>query len=330
MPILRLAALLALAAAVAAQPARDAAALVREVAAAAFAAKSWQAEGTLVRSENGADQPPVKFRLAFQPPRYARLEILDGENPVLRVCNGAGQWMFYPRLKGFVKVMLPQIGPCAFPLNAWAAMDKTLANPKAGARDRVAVNGHPQPCQIVRGSFTWLGRDPVVNETVTMCIDAEKHRILRYQLAHASPAPAWSETYTFSSMQADTVLSTALFDFQAPEGSHDFATIDWLTPIPIIPGVYQVSDAVSAPVLLAMKAPAAPAAAWPSADGHAVTIRVQIGRDGLVQAIDVVGPAGAALDEAAVKCVNDWRFQPGVSADGPEVVAGTIQVHFGK
>ena len=330
MPFLRLAAWLALAPAMLAQPGTVGARLVRDISATALAARSWQAEGTLVRGENGVDQPPVRFRLAFQPPRYARLEILDGGNPVLRVCNGAGQWMYYPRLKGFVKVLLPQIGPCAFPLNAWAALDKTLANPTVSSRDRITVNGHPQPCQIVRGALTWQGRDSAVNETVTLCIDGETHRILRYQLAHANPAPAWSETYTFSSLQADSVLAPALFDFRAPEGSQAFATIDWLTPTPIVPGVYQVSDAVSAPILLAMKAPAAPAPADRSETSGMVTLRVQIGRDGLVQAIDVVGSAGAAMDEAAVKCVNDWQFQPGVSADGPEVVAGTIQVHFGK
>src|SRR5579871_6075814 len=88
MGTLRLAAVLVLAQAAHAQPAADASSVVHDVAAAALAAKSWRAEGKLVRSDEGKSKPPVTFRIAFSPPRYARLEIEGGDTPLLRICDG--------------------------------------------------------------------------------------------------------------------------------------------------------------------------------------------------------------------------------------------------
>lgn len=306
----------------------DAASLVRSASAAALAAKSWEAEGKLVRSENGKDQAALAFHMWFQPPRYARLEIRSGDIPLTRVCEGTAQWTYFPDLKGFIRVLLPQIGPCAFPLNAWAPLSITLPNPAAGTTDTISIDGHPQTCRTVRSPFTWQGRDPAVKETVTLCIAAEQSRILRYRIEHTNPAPAWAETYTFSSLKMDQQLPANLFDFQAPEGSHAFATIDWLSPIPPTPGVNQVSDAVSAPILLEMTPAIAPAEAALVEEGNTVALHVQIGRDGLVHSVEVSRSLGTGMDEAAQKAVKQWRFKPGESASGPVAVAGTILVHF--
>lgn len=306
----------------------DAASLVRNAAAAASATRTWQAEGQLVRVQNGKEQPAVTFHMWFQPPRYARLEIKSGDIPLTRVCEGTAQWTYYPDLKGFVRVLLPQIGPCAFPLNALAPLAITLANPSAGAGSTVSIDGHPRPCRTVHSPFTWQGRDPAVKETVAVCIDEEHARVLRYQIEHTNPAPAWSENYTFSSLKIDEDLPASLFDFRAPDGSHAFATIDWLSPIPPTPGVNPVSDAVSAPILLEMTPAIAPPEATLVEEGNTVAVHVQIGRDGLVHSVEVSRSLGTGMDEAAVKAVKQWRFKPGETSSGPAAVAGTILVHF--
>jgi len=326
----RLAVLLAMAGLADAQSVDSAASLVEQAASLAGAAKGWRAEGTLVtRAADGHSQPGVPFRIAYQLPRYARLEISGGDAPLLRICEGSAQSTYYPGLKGFVRVLLPQIGPCAFPLNAWPPLANTLRSPALAGTDTIALDGLPRPCQIVRGDFTWPGRDPGVKETVTLCIDRQSSLILRYQLEHNGPGPRSAQTYTFTSLHRDPELSASLFEFQPPPGSRPLATIDWLTPIPGMPsGVYRVSDAVSAPILIDVTPPAYPAEAALLTGANTVALQVEVGPDGLVHDIQVSRSLGAGLDEEAVKCVKRWRFQPALSASGQVAVGATILVHF--
>jgi len=313
-----------------AQAGGDAASLVRDVSTAAMSATSWRAEGSVVRrGADGRVQAPVRFRIAFQPPRYARLEISGADATLLRICDGGAQRTYYPDLKGFVRVALPQIGPCAFPINAWPPLAATLARPTLAGTDTLRVEGRPTACQIVRSPFTWAGRDPAVKETVTLWIDRTQHRILRYQMEHSAPGPATSETYTFSSLEMNAELKASAFDFEAPAGSHAFATIDWLSPISgLAEGVAQVSDAVSAPVLTKVMPPVAPPEAAMVEGGNTVALHVQIGIDGVVEAVEVSRSLGPGMDEAAVAAVKHWRFTPGMSVSGPVTVAGTVLVHF--
>jgi len=327
---IRLLVLLATAGLAHAQSGGDAASLVEEVASLARAAKSWRVEGSLVvRGPDGKDQPAVSFRIAFQLPRYARLETGGGDTPLLRICEGSAQWTYYPEFQGFVRVLLPQIGPCAFPLNAWPALSNTLRSPVLGAADTVTVDGHARACQVVRGDFTWPGRDRAVQETVSMCIDRQSKLILRYQLQHSAPGPPSAQTYTFSSVERDPELPGNLFEFQAPEGSRAMATIDWLTPIPgMSPGVHRVSDEVSAPILTSVSPPGYPAEAALVSGGNTVVLHAEIGPDGIPHNVQVSRSLGAGLDEEAVKCVKQWRFQPAMTASGQVAVAATIFVHF--
>jgi TonB family protein len=314
----------------ASQSASDAATLVEEAATLARSGKSWRAEGSLVtRGADGKDQPAVSFKIAFLVPRYARLEIAGGEAPLLRICEGSAQWTYYPSLQGFVRVLLPQIGPCAFPVNAWPPLSNTLQSPVLAGTETVTVNGQPRACQVVRGAFTWPGRDPGVKEIVTLCIDRQSLHILRYQLQHLAPGEPSTRTYTFAAIEFNPELPSNLFDFQAPEGSRALATIDWLTPIPSAsPGVYRVSDDVSAPILTEVMPPKYPAEAALLSGGNTVTLHVEIGPDGIPHNVQVARSLGAGLDEEAVKCVKRWRFQPGMSAAGPIAVAATVLVHF--
>lgn len=313
-----------------AQSGGDAASLVAEVASLAREAKSWHVEGNLVaRGSDGKDQPAARVRISFQPPRYARLETSGGDTPLLRVCEGYSQWTEYTEFKGFVRVLLPQIGPCAFPLNAWPALSSTLQSPVLGAVDSITVDGHPRACQTVRGDFTWPGRSAAIQETVNLCIDRQRKLILRYQLQHRAPGPPSSWTYTFSSLERDPELTASLFEFHAPEGSRAMATIDWLTPFPgVSPGVHRVSDEVSAPILTRLSPPVYPAEAALLSGGNTVALHVEIGPDGIAHNVQVSRSLGAGLDEEAVKCVKRWRFQPAMSASGQVAVAATIFVHF--
>jgi len=303
---------------------------VEEVARFANEAGSWRVEGTLVtRGSDGRDEAGVPFHIAYQLPRYARLETGGGDTAVLRICEGTAQWTYYPGLHGFVRVLLPQIGACAFPLNAWPPLSATLPSPRVAGTDTVTIDGHPRSCQVVRGELGWPGRDPEVKDTVTLCIDPQSKLILRYQSQHSAPGPPSTKTYTFSSVERDPQLASNLFEFQAPEGSRALATIDWLSPIPgVSPGVYRVSDAVSAPILTSVSPPAWPAEAALVSGGNTVALHVEIGKDGIPHDVQVSRSLGPGLDEEAVKCVKRWRFEPAMNASGQVAVAATIFVHF--
>src|SRR5581483_603944 len=99
---------LALSASAQTQSDDDATALVTAAAMSARTVRTWRVEGTLTTAgADGHNQSSAKFHIAYQPPRYARLEVSDGDTPLFRVCDGTVQRTYYSDLKGFVRVLLP-------------------------------------------------------------------------------------------------------------------------------------------------------------------------------------------------------------------------------
>jgi hypothetical protein len=120
-----------------AQSANDATSLVADAATFAREGTSWIAEGSFVTEENGGNPRSVEqFRIVYQlaPSIRARLEITSGENSLLRICDGASQWTYYPHINRYVRVILPQISPCVGPINSWPPILHSAQSTGSGNR----------------------------------------------------------------------------------------------------------------------------------------------------------------------------------------------------
>src|SRR5260370_6792895 len=215
-----------------AQPNRGVESLVAQVASFARTGTSWKVEGyTVTSGADGIQHSPEQFRIAYQvsAPFRARFEITSGVNPLLRICDGTSQWTYYPSANKYVRVFLPQIGPCAYPVNAWPPLPVTLRSPMLAGTDRVTIEGRPRECQVVRGTLSKSANDPS-RRTLEMCVDPATKMILRYRMEEHAPQPG-VQAFKVSSIQLDVKLDADLFQFHPPEGSTQVAVINWLDPI---------------------------------------------------------------------------------------------------
>jgi len=307
-----------------AQPPQRAESLIAETARLARDATSWNAEGYVVRVGADGGERTEQFRIASQQskPIRAHLEIKTGTNQLLRVCDGESQWTYYPKMNGYVRVYLPQIGPCAYPTNAWPPLVVTLQAPILGALDQPTVDGHPRRCQVVRGTFSAFTND-ASRRDLELCVDPVTKTILRYKMQELSPHPH-VEAFTFTSIERNPKLDADLFEFHPPEGSKEIAKINWLEPgLQSRQSVFRVSNEVSAPILVRVIAPAS----GPSRQHGAVVVSAEISADGVPLNLKVVQVFGQGLDETAIEAIKQWRFDPALKDGNPVAVATAIAVN---
>jgi TonB family protein len=299
---------------------------VAKIAGFARTGTSWWAEGSIVNNgADGKEQPPEHFRIAYQlaPKILARLEITSGPNALLRICDGASQWTYYPNTKSYVRVLLPKIEPCAYPLNAWPLLSVTMPSPMFAGTDR--VYGHPRECEVVRGKFS--ARD-AVRRSITMCVDPASGLIARFQTEDISPKSR-VQTFTFFSLERNAQLNPDLFEFHPPEGSSEVASIDWLDPIATPTNTaFRISDEIEVPQLINLAAPTLAVSSRPSSSRNAVVMSAEINADGIVQNIKVNRSLGADLDNNAREAVRKWRFEPAIKDGKPITVVIGLAVYF--
>ena len=92
--------------------------------------------------------------------------------------------------------------------------------------------------------------------------------------------------------------------------------------------VYQMSDGISPPKLLAKINPNYTEDAKAAKVAGTVLLSVVIGSDGIAHDINVVKGLEEGLSEQAVIAVQQWRFQPGSLNGQPVAVKATIEVNF--
>ena len=173
--------------------------LIAEVASFARNGASWRAEGSIVtKGADGKEQPPEQFRIAYQLARSirARLEIVSGSNPLLRICDGASQWTYY-RNTNHVRVMLPKIGPCADPINAWPLLSETMQSPVFAGNDSVVAGG-TRECRVVRGTNAGPPQSPI-SRPIDLCVDPARKLIFRFTTHESSPCPPPEDLYVLFS-----------------------------------------------------------------------------------------------------------------------------------
>jgi TonB family protein len=303
---------------------------VGEIASFARTGTSWWAEGSIVnKGADGKEQPPEHFRIAYQlaPKILARLEITNGPNPLLRICDGASQWTYFPNTKSYVRALLPKIGPCAYPLNAWPLLSETMPSPMFAGTDRVTFYGRPRECEVVRGKF-FISAQNAVRSFITMCVDPASKLIARFQTEDISPKSR-VQTFTFLSLERNAQLNPDLFQFHPPEGSNELAVIDWLDPIATpTNSAFRVSDEMEIPQLISLAAPTTRLPPNPGFSSIGVVLVAEVNADGNVQNIKVAHSLGTDLDNQALEAVKKWRFEPATKDGKPITVVTTIGVLF--
>ncbi len=308
-----------------AQPKNGLGSLIAEVAAFARTGLSWKAAGYAVDTAEDGKQSADQFQIAYQlaPSIRARLEVTGGLNPFVRICDGASEWTFYQRSHSYVRVILPQISPCAYPINAWPLLNETLRSPTVTGTDHVTFLGRPRACQIVRGKFLASANDSR-RQDLEMCIDPATRLIVRYQIEEANHRV---HSINFSWIQRNVTLDADQFQFHPPPGSKEVAMINWLDPIAQPSNsVFRVSNEVTAPLLVSFVPPETTAVGARS--NRAVALYCEINGDGIPQNIKVIGAMGTSLDDKVVQAVRKWRFEPGVRDGNPVTVATAIAVNF--
>jgi TonB family protein len=313
------------------QQSKPADSFVGEVASFARTATSWWAEGSMVtKGADGKEQPPEHFRIAYQltPTVGARLEITSGPNPLVRICDGASQWTYYPNTKSYVRVLLPKIGPCAYPLNAWPLLSETMRSPMFSGTDRVTFYGRRlRQCEVVRGKF-FISAQNALRRSITLCVDPASGLIARFQTDDISPGSR-VQIFTFFSLERNAQLNPDLFQFHPPEGSNEVALINWLDPIATpTDSAFRISDQMEIPQLISLAAPATRLPPNPSFSSIGVVLVAEVNADGTVENIKVIHSLGTDLDNDALEAVRKWRFEPALKDGKPVTVITTIGVLF--
>jgi outer membrane lipoprotein-sorting protein len=313
-----------------AQTTPNADALLAKVGDVAREAKTWQAVGVVTTSDlDGKNAETKHFKIAYRQsqPFSGRLEISDGPDPLLRICDGSSQWTYYTKRKLYVRVALNQTGPCTMPFNAWPPIRNTTSSPELAGIDRIMIEGRPRPCQVVRGIFTPTPNSPRTR-TRTVCIDTATNTVLRYQVRDNDP-PKRITTTTFSSIRHDVDLDSPLFKFDPPEGIREAAIINWTDPL-VAPdtGAFRVSNSVTSPLLVNMEPAEPPSVVAVPPKPGIVILHVEISADGVPGKIRVIQGLGSDWDRKAIESVGKWRFEPGVSDKGPVPVASVVGVRF--
>ncbi len=299
--------------------------LIAGVAAFARTGSSWRAEGYEVDTAENGKQSADQFQIAYQlaPSIRARLEVTGGLNPFVRICDGGSEWTFYSHSHSYVRVLLPQISACTYPINAWPLLNETLRSPTLTGTDQINFFGRPRACRIVRGKFLASVNDSR-REDLEVCIDPATRLIVRYQIEEANHRV---HSINFSWIQRNVKLDADQFQFHPPAGSKEVAMINWLDPIAQPSNsAFRVSNEVSAPLLVTLVAPETTAGGARS--NGAVVLYCEINGDGIPQNIKVIRALGTGVDDKAVQAVKQWRFEPGMRDGNPVTVATAIAVNF--
>lgn len=126
-----------------------------------------------------------------------------------------------------------------------------------------------------------------------------------------------------------TFTPPAQVDLQPPELPRVAGSGD-VQPAPVV--IVEPSpprESTHAARVLHSDEPPYPAAARRLAEDGVVLVRVLVGADGQVEQVELASSSGyARLDDAALRSVRRWRFQPAESGAGPIASWTTVRIVF--
>ena len=92
--------------------------------------------------------------------------------------------------------------------------------------------------------------------------------------------------------------------------------------------VYRIGNGVSPPKVAHKVDPVYTEEAREAKVAGVVVLQIVVDADGSARDIVVTRTLGYGLDEAAVDCVRQWRFNPGMKEGSPVNVQATIEINF--
>lgn len=339
------------AAVAAAQPAGDARGLLADVAAAMYELKSWRATGTMtVELDLGGrvSRTESAFTMAKASPKLMRLDVTGSAPTTSIVCDGATSWVSLPDLGRYNHLPYTSNPRCS-PAAPWPDLLQDAEAVSSRGSGAVEIGGSKLSCELVEVALSRLPllanvndrtRSPRVTQgTRTLCIDRARRSVLRDEVRAVLAAGELGlvaaqlvAVSTYTSFERDPDLPGDLFRVEPSAGSVEDDHLVVPQPGALAAGplfvVRDDSTGASAPRLAHRTEPRYTREARRKHIEGTVALRLVVGADGVPQGIQILHSLDPGLNQAAIKAVSTWRFEPGRKNGKPVAVLATVEVNF--
>lgn len=302
----------------------------------------WEAEGVLV-TESGATGTQVPFRVSYAAassgPARARLEVIGGPNPLVRLCDGTVQWTYLLREHRYWKAADPGIEPCAYPFTEWAELAGELESPVVTGRESLKVEGRSVKCAVVQASLPARGPRPAGKRT--LWIGDAVGLVWRYRIetpgtlspvrtytflwqAHRS-LPREEDLWKLDPGDGATEISAAAGEVEQARPANPGAPA---SPVELPKRLFRIGGRVLPPRLLHKTEPSYTKSAQQERIQGTVLLEARVDTDGKARNFQILHSLDSGLDQNAIEAVSKWRFRPGTRDGQPVPVLAQFEVNF--
>lgn len=304
-------------------------------------AHMWEAEGQM--TENAGDgnlfAMPAQFRISIvypsdrSAPAKARLEVMGGATPLVKICDGSSQWTYLLSARQFWTISDSQIDRCAYPFTEWLTLADHLKSPAFLGDEELKITQRRVKCAVVRGDFPEQGTDQHASSR-TLWIEESTKMVWQYRAERLDQNGKRSvQTYTFGWQTRDgSPRSNDLFEIRPVEGTELPSAPAHLEPITrpfdLPKNLYRIGGFVTPPALIHKVEPEYTKGAQKAKIEGTVILIADIQPDGTAHNFEVKQSLDPGLDRKAIEAVTKWRFRPGVRDGVPVSVMATFEIHF--
>ena len=258
----------------------------------------------------------------MQSPSRTRFEQMGRSTPAVIVCDDADAWVYSPPLHKYRKELSTDDGVCSPIIGDWRQLPNRLQSPVLAGGCGSDPSAQPTGYALVTG-FSEPELASVGRVTRNLCIDPDRKVIVweKWESRHST------RLYIYSTVNRDAKFTSDFFAFEPPAGSTASA-VNLPTPRPLGTRAIPEGPGVSLPRLVSKKDPKYGAESRKAHIEGTVVLYVVIGPNGTPAEVLVYRPLSPDLDLEAVRCVQRWRFAPGVRDGQPVACAVMIEVNF--
>jgi TonB family protein len=296
-----------------AQDAKDASALVREVAESALAAKSWTIEGS-IKYSNLKDNSTFNF--AMRSATQSSFDQTGGNAPATIKCDGSSAWVISKPLRWYTKVPVAEYRNCLPIVSDWYQLPKVLGSPTLAGEGKFESEGQSKSCQLVHGVLPPKSLDESVERT--LCVDLNRKLIVWEKYERKGE----TRTYTYARIDVDVNVPDSTFAF-TPRGAAEIKDVQLPVLRPLGESSIPDDPAVMLPKVVARKPPELDEESRRHRIQGTVVLYVVISEKGLASRVRVFRSLSPSLDEQVVKAVRQWGFAP-AKKNGVPVVFGAL------